>query len=112
MTTQRTFGHGHLKVWIGAPGDCPPPWRPEVATLDALLLAMQGNADANWSDLPTFGGPDVTSPCCGVWSWDAERMIIGTSASDIKIVARSYELTPSESYFFPFGLTGRRTRPL
>jgi len=95
-----------------APDRMPPPWRPVVPSLDVLLSAMQMHDEANWSDLPTFGGPDVTSPCCGVWSWDETRMIIGTCSKDVRIVDRSYQLTPSEQYYFPFGLTGRVTRPI
>ena len=39
------------------------------------------------TDLPTYGGdtPDDTRE---VWSWDAGRLLVGTCASDLEIVAR------------------------
>lgn len=64
-----------------------------LKTLDAVYQAMKANDSAvldhhnQWSsDLPTWGeGPSDTE---GVWSWDAERMIVGTCADDLEIIER------------------------
>lgn len=57
--------------------------------LDELFQAMK-NRDPSlppWHSLATFGGrePDDTE---GVWSWDAERLLIGSCADDLEIVSR------------------------
>lgn len=63
-----------------------------IDTLDQLLVALRtgtiGSDEYNeWTDLPTFGGPEPESTI-GVWSWDPERLLIGTCRDDIEIVDR------------------------
>lgn len=63
-------------------------------SLDELLEAMR-NSDprvmddhGQWrTNLPTFGGAEP-APICGVWSWDADRIIYGSCAGDVWILAR------------------------
>ena len=65
--------------------------------LDELLEVLQANAvwpgaplahgKLDWSSLPLFGGPDVPDPV-GIWSWDGERMLVGTCPEDLSIVGR------------------------
>ena len=54
-------------IWPGCPMEC-------------------GGLDA--TELPTFGGPDVEDTL-EVWSWDAERLIVGTCSDDFEIVQRA-----------------------
>lgn len=42
----------------------------------------------DWTELPTFGG-EAPADTQGVWSWDATRLLVGTCASDLRIVARA-----------------------
>lgn len=44
-----------------------------------------GNLD--WTALPTFGGEEP-SDTGGIWSWDATRLLVGSCASDLRIVYR------------------------
>ena len=69
-----------------------------TTTLDELLKCLRADQDTDddndneivtgidWTSLPAFGGaePDDTY---GVWSWDAERLIVG-SGDDLRIVTR------------------------
>lgn len=48
------------------------------------LPLAQGEID--YSSLPTFGGDAVDLP--GVWSWDADRLLIGSCAEDLAILPR------------------------
>ena len=61
-----------------------------IQNLDALKSALESGITADWSDLPTFGGdaPDDTTE---VWSWDAERVLVGTCADDLAIMDRNDE---------------------
>lgn len=43
----------------------------------------------DWTNLPTFGGPDPDDTV-GVWSWDADSLLIGTCVDDLAIVPRNY----------------------
>jgi hypothetical protein len=68
-----------------------------AASLEELLALLSGPAgrelpEREWTRLPTFGGeePERTS---GVWSWDAERLLVGTCATDLQIVRRPRETT-------------------
>lgn len=65
--------------------------------LDEMLEVMQANAtwpgapgygELDWTSLPNFGGPDPDDTD-GVWSWDAERLLIGTHSEDMEIVTRT-----------------------
>lgn len=62
-------------------------------TLDQLLAvmtAMSHDDDTiDMADLPVFGGPEPENTM-GVWSWDAERLIVGTCSSDFEIVSRDW----------------------
>ncbi len=67
-----------------------------AATLAALMQALRDTRsltseeqdEIDWTDLQTFGGdePDSTR---GVWSWDADSLLVGTCADDLKIVSRA-----------------------
>ncbi|MBU1067461.1 hypothetical protein KKE60_06715 [Patescibacteria group bacterium] len=65
-----------------------------MKNLDELYKAMANNdpqtldIHGQWSgDLPTFGGdePRYTE---GVWSWDAERLLVGENLDCLRIVTR------------------------
>ena len=70
-----------------------------AADLDALLAAIREIGDEcretetdqesvyDATNLPTFGGIEPADTC-NVWSWDAGRLLVGTCASDMRIVAR------------------------
>lgn len=65
-----------------------------VNGLEELRDAMIENAPqvldrhGDWStDLPTFGGAEPRDTD-GVWSWDAERLLVGTGPQDLEIVPR------------------------
>ncbi|MFA4945120.1 MAG: hypothetical protein WC789_10530 [Lentisphaeria bacterium] len=67
-----------------------------IATLDELFAAMVADdpqvmdprhPDQWRTDLPTFGGEPVADTA-GVWSWDATRMIVGSSNAELRIVGR------------------------
>jgi hypothetical protein len=65
-----------------------------AASLDALLAVLREHGadlpEREWTRLPTFGGEEPRSTS-GVWSWDESRMLVGTCASDVRIVARCSE---------------------
>lgn len=62
--------------------------RDQLDSLDDLLEAMLEGVDVGpWDDLPVFGGEDPEDTRC-VWSWDVDRMIVGTCADDLEIVSR------------------------
>ena len=58
------------------------------ALRDTRQLSDEDQDAINWTDLQTFGGdePDSTAE---VWSWDADNLLVGTCADDIKIVSRA-----------------------
>lgn len=58
-----------------------------AALRDTRNLTSDDRDEIDWTSLQTFGGDEPASTS-GVWSWDAGSMIIGTCASDIKIVSR------------------------
>ena len=43
--------------------------------------------DQTMSDLPTFGG-DIPSDTTHVWSWDEDRLLVGTCSDDYGIMTR------------------------
>ena len=58
-------------------------------SLDALVVAMR-DGDARlpgWDALPSYGGEAPTSTV-GVWSWDADRVLVGDCVDDLEIVTR------------------------
>lgn len=61
----------------------------EATNLDALkdeLAAISGD----WpTDLPVFGGEEIDAE--QVWSWDADRVLVGTCAGDLEIMERDSE---------------------
>ena len=76
-------------------------------TLDDLLTAMQtattadtfealglpvAHGQPDWTSLPTFGG-DEPHDTTGIWSWDEDRLIVGTCADDVEIVPRLSAVT-------------------
>ena len=66
--------------------------------LDEMLKVLRANAvwpgaplahgKLDWASLPVYGGPDVADPG-GVWSWDDERMLVGTCSEDLRLVGRA-----------------------
>jgi hypothetical protein len=58
-------------------------------TLESLLtyLKTENGGLADWACLPTFGGP-APEDTCGVWSWDATRVLRGDCAANLEIVPR------------------------
>ena len=62
------------------------------ATLDALLVAMRRSDPSlgRWDDLPTFGGEALENTAF-VWSWDTERMIVGSCADDVEIAPTTWK---------------------
>lgn len=44
--------------------------------------------DLDWTSLPTFGGTEPRDTV-GVWSWDADNLLVGTCASDLRIEPRN-----------------------
>ncbi len=67
----------------------------QLRNLDDLLEALQTArelapdvvAEADLSNLPTFGGA-VPSGTIEVWSWDESRFLVGTCIRDMVIVPR------------------------
>lgn len=61
----------------------------EGNTLDALLayLKTEAGQSADWSSLPTFGGPAPVDTF-GVWSWDPNWQLVGDCAAELEIVPR------------------------
>lgn len=60
-----------------------------INTLDQLLAYIKSEnvCDRDMAELPTFGG-DTPTDTMGIWSWDEDRLLIGTCADDYEIVAR------------------------
>lgn len=58
--------------------------------LDDLLVGLQRGVwpDDDWHDLPTFGGTDPADTSYPIWSWDAERLLVGESAEALEIIGR------------------------
>lgn len=56
-----------------------------IALVDAARIGADANID--YSELPTFGG-DAPSDTLGVWSWDAESLLVGDGAN-LSIVPRA-----------------------
>ena len=84
-----------------------------IKNLDELLAALQENdprlpqhndpalahhsctthfrfGSTDWSSLPTFGG-QAPDDCSEVWSWDADRVLVGTCSDDARITDRDAE---------------------
>lgn len=65
----------------------------EMNSLEEVIAALKTNDarvtdDGGWrTDLPTFGGP-IPDDTTEVWSWDEERLIVGTCSNDVEIVPR------------------------
>jgi len=66
------------------------------ATNLEALLALMRNPPAEWSlayertmtELPTFGGAEPPNTD-GVWSWDEQRLLVGTCRDDMRIEDRA-----------------------
>lgn len=62
--------------------------RTAPTNLETLLAAVRdGRYSDDMDQLPTFGGAEP-SDTNRVWSWDAERLLVGTCAGDMQIVTR------------------------
>lgn len=70
---------------------------PAPTTLEALMERMQAgecwydapvkHGELDWSSLPTFGGDDPVDTV-GIWSWDADSLLIGDDGSTLEIIDR------------------------
>jgi len=63
-----------------------------VTTLEQLIEVLTqheilGLDLIDWTELPTFGGDDPADTQ-GVWSWDKERILVGTCRDDLDIQDR------------------------
>ena len=54
--------------------------------LDGILNQIRSGEVEITDSLPVFGGDEPGGG--GVWSWDADRVLIGTCADDLRIVTR------------------------
>jgi hypothetical protein len=65
----------------------------EAASLDELLDVLRELEDNRELDdiditfLPTFGGSEPVDTY-GIWSWDADRLLVGACIDDMEIVGR------------------------
>ena len=72
-------------------------WEPAIPTsLDDLLVLIRsgemGDHDYNdWTSFPTFGGDEIQASA-KVWSWDQDRVLIGTCRDDLDIQDREVHL--------------------
>ncbi|MFC0511760.1 hypothetical protein [Asaia spathodeae] len=56
-------------------------------TLDSLFEAIKTGAVGLSFSLPTYGGDEpLNAP--EIWSWDADRYMVGTCAADLTLVPR------------------------
>lgn len=56
-------------------------------TLDSLYVAIKAGTAGLSSSLPTYGGDEpVNAP--EIWSWDADRYMVGTCAADLSLIPR------------------------
>ena len=69
-----------------------------IKNLDELLISLKENdprlpqhfGGTDWSSLPTFGGK-TPADCSEVWSWDVDRVLVGTCSDDARITDRDEE---------------------
>lgn len=66
----------------------------QITNLETLRNAMIANDPRTcdrfdgWGvDLPAFGG-EAPANTLEVWSWDADRLLVGLCADDLRIVSR------------------------
>lgn len=50
--------------------------------------APLAHGEVDWTSLPTFGG-EAPRDTTGVWSWDADDLLVGRCADELEIVSRS-----------------------
>ncbi|WP_438381708.1 hypothetical protein ABHV46_12325 [Asaia sp. BMEF1] len=56
-------------------------------TLDSLFEAIKSGSVGLSFSLPTYGGAEpLNAP--EIWSWDADRYMVGTCAADLTLVPR------------------------
>lgn len=58
-----------------------------IDDLGDLLAVLRDYQPNDLDDLPTFGGVEPKDTL-EVWSWDETRLLVGTCAADLEIVAR------------------------
>ncbi len=58
-----------------------------ATSLEDLVGLFGDLDDRTVAELPTFGGEEPRSTS-EVWSWDTTRLLVGTCASDLRIVDR------------------------
>ena len=57
------------------------------ALRDTRSLSSEEQDEINWTDLQMFGGAEPASTL-GVWSWDEDRLLVGTCADDVRVITR------------------------
>ncbi len=60
---------------------------------DAMLAGAAGTLDhhGRWrTDLPCYGGTQPKNTL-EVWSWDADRLLVGACATELEIVSRAVQ---------------------
>ena len=60
----------------------------EAESLADLLAGIQSGAVELTADLPVFGGDEPAGGTLGVWSWDADSVLVGECVADLRIYAR------------------------
>ena len=58
------------------------------ALRDTRNLTSEEQDEVDWTDLHTFGGDEPKSTL-GVWSWDADSLLVGACADDLEIISRT-----------------------
>ncbi|BAT18959.1 hypothetical protein [Asaia bogorensis] len=56
-------------------------------TLDSLYEAIKTGAVGLTSSLPTYGGEEPRN-APEIWSWDADRYMVGSCAADLSLIPR------------------------
>lgn len=60
----------------------------EYNDLVELYEALRARAEPMTDSLPLFGGDAPGSGTSEVWSWDENRVLVGTCPDDLQIVSR------------------------
>ena len=59
-----------------------------LADLRGALRSGVELTDQQWAELPVFGGEEPGSTI-GVWSWDADNLLVGDSREGLRIIPRA-----------------------
>ena len=82
-------------AFVVAAREHPELWQIPAKTLEDLYDLLRAedfrvlNAYGDFlANLPTFGGDDPATGTECVWSWDADRLLVGTCRDNLQIVSR------------------------